>query len=121
MAGTGRVGVMGIVPALAERDDRQRPEVRGPVGGVRLEGTLPVHRAIAPASEREQAAPKAIELTAGVGEHAASLAGPDVPRSPSNAHRNLTGLGARAISPDDAVVAVCVVPTDEALSRPGCD
>jgi len=32
VAGTRRVGVVGGVPALAHRDDRQRPEVRGAVG-----------------------------------------------------------------------------------------
>lgn len=67
-------------------------------------------------------APNAIEFTAGVGEHAAevraaSLAGlEDMSGIAVDAHRNVIGLGARVISPDDAAVAVCVVPTDEELA-----
>src|SRR3954454_546886 len=34
MPGTGRIGVVQVVPALAERQDRERPEVRGPVAAV---------------------------------------------------------------------------------------
>src|SRR3954471_19291287 len=33
VAGAGRVGVVQVVPRLAERQDRQRPEVGGPVAG----------------------------------------------------------------------------------------
>ena len=63
----------------------------------------------------------AIAFTAGVGEHAAevraaSLAGLDIWGITVDPHRNAPGPGARVISPDDAAVAVCVVPTDEELA-----
>src|SRR6185436_6670817 len=41
--GTGRVGVVGVVPAFSERDHRQWPEVRGAVGAAGGERAFPVH------------------------------------------------------------------------------
>src|SRR5258706_16251141 len=39
----GRVGVVRVVPTLAHADDRQRPEVGGPVRSARREWALAVH------------------------------------------------------------------------------
>jgi acetate kinase len=60
----------------------------------------------------------AITFTAGVGEHSArvreqALTGLDGWGIRVDPGRNATGTGERRISPDDATVAVCVVPTDE--------
>jgi acetate kinase len=60
----------------------------------------------------------AIAFTAGVGEHAApiraeSLAGLDPWGISVDPASNASGAAARVISPPDARVAVCVVPTDE--------
>jgi acetate kinase len=60
----------------------------------------------------------AITFTGGVGEHAAPvratvLDGLGAWGIEVDAARNATGSGARLISPDDARIAVCVVPTDE--------
>src|ERR1700733_4378931 len=43
VAGTGRIGMVQVVPALAERQDRQRPEVRRLVTLAQLERALADH------------------------------------------------------------------------------
>ncbi len=63
----------------------------------------------------------AIAFTAGVGEHAApiraeSLAGLDPWGISVDPASNASGAAARVISPPDARVAVCVVPTDEEVA-----